>query len=227
MPKPTSLPLPRSLRLDLLRAVAMLWMAGFHLCFDLNHYGLMTPQNFYTDAFWTGQRTGIVSLFLFTAGAAQSVAVGQPAARFWRRWAQIAGCALLVSAGSWWMVPHSWISFGVLHGVAVMLLILRGVERLPMGALLALAAAAWLAPQLGSHAWFDQRATWWIGLVTHKPRTEDFVPVLPWLGVMLLGLVAGPSRHRPFAETLTLAAELLHAPPAHSDRPANSLHIPA
>jgi uncharacterized membrane protein len=31
----------------------------------------------------------------------------------------------------------------------------------------------------------------WIGLVTRKPVTEDYVPVLPWLGVMLWGLAAG------------------------------------
>ena len=43
--------------------------------------------------------------------------------RPWRRaFLLAAGCALLVSAGSWFMFPNSWISFGVLHGIAVMLL---------------------------------------------------------------------------------------------------------
>ena len=41
-----------------------------------------------------------------------------------------------------------------------------------------------LLPQLVQHPFFDTRLTNWIGLVTHKPITEDFVPVLPWLGVM-------------------------------------------
>ncbi|MEY4752344.1 MAG: hypothetical protein RJA44_19, partial [Pseudomonadota bacterium] len=27
----------------------------------------------------------------------------------------------------------------------------------------------------------------WIGLTTHKPITEDYVPLLPWFGVMALG----------------------------------------
>jgi uncharacterized membrane protein len=31
----------------------------------------------------------------------------------------------------------------------------------------------------------------WLGLVTRKPVTEDYVPVLPWLGVMWWGLAAG------------------------------------
>jgi len=180
-------------RLDALRGVAMLWMAGFHFAFDLNYFGFLDPrQNFYADPFWTQQRTAIVSLFLFCAGVAQAVALqqGQPAARFWRRWAQVAGCALLVSLGSALMFPRSWISFGVLHGIALMLLLARPAARLgpwlwPLGLL------ALLAPHALQNAFFDSRWTNWVGLVTHKPITEDYVPVLPWLGVMLWGLAAG------------------------------------
>ncbi|MDP3084003.1 MAG: heparan-alpha-glucosaminide N-acetyltransferase [Rubrivivax sp.] len=180
-------------RLDALRGLAMVWMALFHLSFDLNHFGLLSPtQNFYTDPVWTGQRTAIVSLFLFSAGLGQAAALqaGQPAARFWRRWAQVAGCALLVSAGSALMFPRSWISFGVLHGIAVMLLCCRLAAPL-RGGLWALGAVAIALPWLLQHPFFDSRWTNWVGLVTRKPVTEDFVPVLPWLGVMLWGLAAG------------------------------------
>lgn len=181
----------RSDRLDALRGAAIVWMAAYHFAFDLNHFGWIR-QDFYRDPVWTWQRTAIVSLFLFCAGGGQALAVlaGQGAGRFWRRWAQVAGCALLVSAGSWFMFPRSWISFGVLHGMAVMLLLLRlGLARLPNLALLGLAALAIAAPQLVQSPLFDTRATNWVGLVTHKPVTEDYVPVLPWLGVMLLGFV--------------------------------------
>ncbi len=51
------------------------------------------------------------------------------------------------------------------------------------------AAAAAALPQFVQHPWFDTRWTNWVGLVTGKPVTEDYVPVLPWLGVMLLGFV--------------------------------------
>jgi uncharacterized membrane protein len=46
-------------------------------------------------------------------------------------------------------------------------------------------------PLLYGHPFFDTRLTNWVGLVTRKPVTEDYVPVLPWLGVMLFGLAAG------------------------------------
>ena len=41
------------------------------------------------------------------------------------------------------------------------------------------------------HPFFDTRGTNWVGLVTRKPVTEDYAPLLPWLGVMLWGLAAG------------------------------------
>ena len=166
-------------------------MAIFHFCFDLNHFGF-TRQNFYTDPFWTVQRGCIVSLFLFCAGVGQAVALdqGQPWARFWRRWAQVASCALLVSIGSWFVFPRSFISFGVLHCIALALIVMRlsaGAGR----ALWLFGLLALLLPQFVQSPWFDTRWTNWIGLVTRKPITEDYVPLLPWLGVMWWGLAAG------------------------------------
>jgi uncharacterized membrane protein len=185
-------------------------MALFHFAFDLNHFGWLSPrQNFYHDPLWTVQRGCIVSLFLFCAGLSLAVALhaGQSWLRFWKRWAQIAGCALLVSLGSAWMFPKSWISFGVLHGIAVMLVLARLAAPLrrglwPLG-LLCIALPFWVM-----HPFFDARYSNWVGLVTRLPVTEDFVPVLPWLGVMLFGLAAGQwvLRARPHWLSAALAA---------------------
>lgn len=185
--------------LDALRGIAIVWMTLFHFFFDLNHFGYL-KQNFYADSFWTGQRTAIVSLFLFTAGLGQAVAVQQRQSwpRFWRRWAQVAGSALLVSAGSYLMYPQSFIYFGVLHGMAAMLLIVRltsgwGPWLWLLGALAV--ALKFMAP-FGHAAWpeldfLNQRFFNWLGLISRKPVTEDYVPLLPWLGVMWWGMASG------------------------------------
>ena len=182
---------PRFDRLDALRAVAIVWMAIFHFSFDLSHYGF-THQDFHRDPFWTGQRTCIVTLFLFCAGLGQAIAFeqGQGWVRFWRRWAQVAGCAVLVSLGSYLMFPQSYISFGVLHGIALMLIATRltagwGKWLWPLG------LVALLLPRFVQHPFFDTRLTDWVGLVTHLPVTEDYVPLLPWLGVMWWGVAVG------------------------------------
>ena len=211
---------PRFDRLDALRGLAMLWMTAFHFSFDLNHYGWL-HQDFYRDPVWTWQRNCIVSLFLFCAGLSQAVALvqGQQVSRFWRRWRQVAGCALLVSLGSWFMFPQSWIYFGVLHGIAAMLLLVHALgERPKVLWLLGCAAflAPWFAPSvLGQGAWaaaLDGRLLNWLGFITAKPVTEDHVPLLPWLGVLCWGMACGLWVMRRRAHWLSGSVPVVAAP---------------
>jgi uncharacterized membrane protein len=191
---------------DALRGLAMVWMTVFHFCFDLNHFRYI-QQDFYADPFWTWQRTAIVSLFLFTAGLGQAIAVqqGQRWPRFWRRWAQIAVCALLVTASSYWMYPGSFIYFGVLHGMAVMLLIARGTAGwgrwlLPLGAV-AIALpfiASYVHSTMGSShflSYFDRKGLNWLGWSSRTPQC-------PRIGT-------GPAG--------TLESDVLHGAPARDD----------
>jgi len=185
--------------IDSLRGVAIVWMTVYHFCFDLNHFGWL-KQDFYNDPFWTLQRTAIVSLFLFCAGLGQAVAVeqGQTWLRFWKRWGQVAACALLVSAASYWMYPKSFIYFGVLHGIALMLIVVRLTAGWGQWLWLAGAVAVAAKPlAMGAHAawpeldFLNARAWNWLGLISRKPITEDYVPLVPWLGVMWWGMAAG------------------------------------
>lgn len=180
----------------------MVWMTAFHFSFDLNHFGFW-QQDFYRDPFWTWQRTLILSLFLFCAGMGQAIAAqqGQSWPRFWRRWVQVLGCALLVTLGSWLMYPQSFIYFGVLHGIAAMLIIVRLCAR--WGGWLWLLGVVLIALKFIAVSYINTDATAqfaemlnspqlnWLGLITRKPVTEDYVPLLPWLGVMLWGAAAG------------------------------------
>jgi uncharacterized membrane protein len=185
--------------IDALRGAAIVWMTAFHFSFDLEHYGWI-HQDFYRDPVWTWQRTCIVSLFLFCAGLGQAIAweQGQSWGRFWRRWAQIAGCAVLVTVGSYVMFPRSFIYFGVLHGIALMLVIVRATAGWGRGLWLAGAVALALKPlAAAAHARWPELAflndrSWnWLGLIDRLPITEDYVPLVPWLGVMWWGMAAG------------------------------------
>lgn len=205
---------PRYDVVDALRGAAMVWMTIFHFCFDLSHLGLWR-QNFLVDPFWTQQRVMIVSLFLFCAGLGQSIAwaQGQSWARFFRRWLQIVAAAVLVSIGSYLMFPQSYIHFGVLHGIAVMLVIVRLTsgwgQWLWLAGLLAIlspwAAQIWLGGAgEGWAALMNGRAMNWLGWITQKPITEDYVPVFPWLGVMWWGMAAGQWLQRRHSDWLSV-----------------------
>jgi uncharacterized membrane protein len=212
-------------QLDALRGSAMVWMTIYHFCFDLNHFGWIR-QDFYNDPLWTWQRTAIVSLFLFCVGWSQaatsfksaSVSGSKTASSerlmfSWRRWFQIAACAGAVSVSSYVMYPKSYIYFGVLHAVCVMLLLLWGVRALGAYAynylptnkaggrqelwlvgLFIGTGLACLALFMYPPVIFNAPPWNILGLITQKPITEDYVPLLPWFALVCLGFTYGQRR---------------------------------
>jgi uncharacterized membrane protein len=175
---------------DILRGVAIVLMASYHFCFDLNYDGF-AQFDFHHDPFWLGSRTLILSLFLGLAGISLVLATAQGfnPRRFFRRLAWLAACAVTVSLASRMLFPDSWIFFGVLHFFFVASLLGLAFVRLywanlGLGSLLVLAGVM-------QHPFFDQPWLQWVGLMTHKPITEDYVPLLPWFGVVLIGMFLG------------------------------------
>lgn len=176
--------------LDLLRGVAIVAMIVYHFCFDLAVYGYLVAD--FADLRWVVFRTPILGSFLFVAGVSLALAEvrGQSATRYWRRIAMLAAAAALVTVGSYVMFPGSYIYFGVLHGLLVMSLLARPLVRIG-GPLIVAGAVVVLMGATLHFAVFDRPALHWIGLMTFKPRTEDYVPLFPWFGLMLIGVGAG------------------------------------
>lgn len=187
---------PRLLLVDALRGVAIVLMVAFHFCFDLTYFKL-AGFDFYEDRFWLNARTLILSMFLFLVGASLVLATrnGIDTRRFLRRLAVIVGAALLVSAGTWWLFAERFVFFGVLHFIALASVLGLAFVRRRWLSLVAGIALIALGTQYQS-SWFDVTGRRWIGLMTYKPLTEDYVPLLPWFGVVLLGIFAGPGLQR-------------------------------
>lgn len=204
-------------------------MIFYHFGFDLNYLGWL-HQNLNTDLGWLAARAAILSTFLFSVGASFALAQehGTPTRHHFFRILKISSAALLVTAGSWLAFPKSAIYFGTLHAIAVM-----------SGFLLITPRRAWLVLILGvlavlignsyASSYFDRPELAWLGLMTHKPVTEDYVPILPWFGTCLIGygltrkllkhkLFAAIERFHPNAGLLSwmgrhsLAIYLLHQP---------------
>src|SRR6185369_10090813 len=98
--------------IDALRGLAIVAMILYHFAFDLAYFRV-TASDFYHDPLWL---LAGVSLAL-----AQRSDSGR--ARFWRHVAMIAACAVAVSVASYLVFPRSYIWFGVLHAIALSLIL--------------------------------------------------------------------------------------------------------
>ena len=182
---------PRLQLVDLWRGAALLAMVVYHFAWDLSYYELIAAD-LTTHPFWVTLQRSILSSFLLLVGIGLVLAhrngVRWPS--FWRRFAAIAAAALAVTAGTFWMFPDYFVYFGILHAIALFSLLALPFLRLRPVLVLAAAAAFMLPPLLWSSPDFAARPLAWIGLWSVLPETTDIVPVLPWFGVVLIG-VAG------------------------------------
>ena len=186
--------------IDALRGFALCLMIVYHFCFDLAWFKVIRAD-FDNDPFWLGYRAVVLSAFLGLVGVSLVLArrAHPGMGPFWRRVALIVFCAALVSIASYVTFPQTFITFGVLHCIAVASVLARPLVRFPAVTLVLGAAviAAGLAVRLPV---FDTPWLNWIGMMTHKPATEDYVPLFPWLGVVLVGVTVGAwlvARDRP------------------------------
>ena len=193
--RPTRLP-----AIDALRGFGLLLMIVYHFSFDLAWFRVIRAD-FNNDPFWLDFRAVILSLFMALVG--MSLVLAQRAhpgtRRHWRRIALIVFCAALVSAASYLTFPRTFITFGVLHCIAVSSILARPLVRFPGVALVVgvavIAAGATVRLPVFDAPWLN-----WVGMMTHKPATEDYVPLFPWLGVVLVGVALGAwivARDRP------------------------------
>jgi uncharacterized membrane protein len=193
--------------LDAARGFAILLMFIYHFSFDLNYYGFI-QENFNQDTFWIYFRTIIVSLFLIIVGVSLYLASYKKLniKRFQRRLILLITYSALVSLGSWVMYPKYMIFFGILHFITVasilgLFFVRLGILNLFLG--LSLLILPYLVNQsMFDHSVFDHPMLQWFGLMTHLPSTVDYVPLIPWFGVVLIGIYLGQRIVQQKKETL-------------------------
>jgi uncharacterized membrane protein len=173
---------------DALRGTAIVMMFTFHFSFDLSYFGF-THSDFYHNPFWLNYRIVIVSTFLSVMGMSLYLAHhnGLQTQKYLRRLSILLACAAFVSLGSYLMFPRSMIFFGILHFIAAATILGLPFVRLYWTNLVVGIAIIVIGSRF-QHPFFDQAPWQWIGLMTHKPVTEDYVPLFPWFGVVLLGI---------------------------------------
>jgi uncharacterized membrane protein len=196
-PQPTSERAPRILLIDTLRGIALIAMATYHFTWDIEFFGYVDPGTA-TQGFFRLYARAIASSFLFLAGVSLVLAHGRGIRwhAFGKRLAIVAGAALAISIATFFIFPQEWIFFGILHNIALSSLIGLAFLQLPLAIafavpvmiVAAMIVDAVVMPGMLQSSLFDTRWLAWIGFAEFPPRSNDYVPLFPWLAALLMGI---------------------------------------
>ncbi len=181
--------LGRVAAIDVARGASLVGMGVYHLTWDLAYFGFAPAGLPFAPAMRLLSH-GVAGAFLALVGVSLALAHphGLRRAAFARRFGTIAAAALLVTVATYFLDRDEPILFGILHCIAIASLVAAPLVGAPAWAALAAGALALAAPLAIANEIFNSPALIWLGLGTVAPRTLDWRPLLPWAGVVLVGL---------------------------------------
>ncbi|KLU60782.1 hypothetical protein CEB3_c27550 [Peptococcaceae bacterium CEB3] len=173
--------------IDRTRAGAILLMITYHLVYDLNRFAGVGIN--YESPVWYAIGKASALLFIFLSGFCSALS-RHPV----RRGIRLLAYGLGISAVTFLFLPAAYVRFGILHFLAVALILSPLWQALPQRLLplLALLAglAGWKVAQLSGPTGLGASFLLPLGLKYPGFDSIDYFPLLPYLGVTLLGIYA-------------------------------------
>lgn len=183
----------RFAELDHLRGLAVSMMIIYHAAFDLQVFAGWNLD--VLRGGWLILARSTLILFLLLVGISFAVSSRKRAEqgrslwpRAMRRAAVVGGLAAVISIGTYAFDPTNYVRFGILHCIAASILLLPLFYRIRRFAILItpLTLLPWyLATLLPSEGLLP------FGLTPAGFQSIDYVPLLPWFAIVLIGLWLG------------------------------------
>ncbi|MDE4907470.1 DUF1624 domain-containing protein [Methanogenium marinum] len=190
-------PKSRFWEIDAARGIAIIMMVTYHLLFDLVYFGVADIA--ITSGFWRAFALTCACTFVFLVGlslhisrerAIQKGVKGSALVqKFLMRGAFILALGCGITLVTWYVIGGGYILFGILHliGLSICLAplffplqkknLIAGVIVLALGLVVTgTVGPLWLA---------------WLGIHPAGFYSVDYEPLIPWFGLVLLGLGAG------------------------------------
>lgn len=185
--------------IDFLRGLAIILMVGYHLLFDLGEFrGVKSFLGFSTDlstTAWTAAQLFFAGLFVVLSGTSSTLSRNNL-----RRGLRLLAVSFLVTAATYLFDPASAVWFGILQCLAVSMIVYHAAFAKARAA----ACAVWGAPIIALAAALPAvkralaiRTDWLmpLGLASPSFSSFDYFPLIPWLGIFLIGAALGKSAY--------------------------------
>lgn len=183
----------RIMEIDAARGAAIILMVAYHFFFDLDYFGLaaVPMQSLF---FVTFQRiVGI--LFVLIAGTSLALSESHNKEGYLhhvKRALRLAAVAALITFATW-VYPHEgFIKFGIIHMLALSIFVAPFFFR--FGRLnVILGTTLIIAGFYTSQIQTELPYFFWLGITCPGYEALDHYPMVPWFGVVLIGVYAGQS----------------------------------
>lgn len=183
--------------IDFLRGVAVMMMIAFHLLYDLNYFA---GFSFVLHAgFWFLFARLTAMIFVFLTGVSLALSHARVAGKltpkemtkkYVGRGFKIFGWGIIITILTLFLLESGTIWFGVLHLIGISIIIARPLLRFRHLNLVLGIAFIIIGLYLNAMS-FDFPWLTPLGLRPVALYTMDYLPLFPWLGVVLLGLFFG------------------------------------
>lgn len=182
--------------IDSLRGVAIILMIVSNLVTDIAFFGIFEMDAY--SGFWLVLARVVVSMFILLSGVSLTLSYSRVRSRpsheirkkYFLRGAKIFGVGMLITLVTWIFIPGNFVLFGILHLIGFSIILGQFLVRFRLLNLLLghvlIFAGIFLQTFSFGFPWLS-----WLGFMPAGFSSVDYVPVLPWLGVFLIGIYLG------------------------------------
>lgn len=176
---------------DAARGVAILMMVAYHFTFDLYAFGGYDVDA--VSGFWARFADATASLFLFLVGVSLAISSRRGGGGFRKyllRGLRVFGYGMVLTA-VFLVFGMGIVAFGILHLIGVSIVLSYPFLKFRFANLVL--GVVIFAAGLYVQAWDPTGSAWLLpfGVVPEGWAMPDYRPLLPWFGVVLIGLFFG------------------------------------
>jgi uncharacterized membrane protein len=198
--------------IDFLRGIAIIMMVIYHLLYCLSYFSRYNINVY--SGFWLYFARVTAITFLFLVGVSLVVSFTKAKKiypernilfkKYLSRGLKIFSWGLVITLVTWFFLGNNFILFGILHliGISIILaypFLKLTYENLFMGIMI-IFLGTYLKNLIFNFYWLV-----WLGFRPAQFHSVDYFPLLPWFGVVLIGIFGGkifyPNNSRKFQLT--------------------------